>query len=1432
MTILLFPFFSLIVLFFLPQSSKAYTFGQFLIKDFETTDLTTEATSWSIYTPVCSSSSCPRTFTIPGNTCGLAQDIVYGGPNVLGPSESSTSGYYYEREYASMYVGIKYFAVEFDVWIFSSVTSATPDLTCWMLNDPPVDENIVRIGSECNVPTSMNGATVNFISQYHYYGWYSLPTTVLYGRATVIRIKSTSSKSSLLYSFGVRNLKIYKTESQFTIDPASFPCPSGTSWSGDGCFNCHSLCQSCYGTTNNQCGTCKTSNYNYNNGTCLLTCTAPFAQRSSSGSKYCEPTCPTSFYWAHNNSCTDTCPSPFTESTDVNNLKICSSPCIDLGQFIYPNKSCIADCLTPLLPKIEPSGSKSVKLCINPCLNLDDTPYLYPDGSCQQNCDFPLVIRINPEIKYCQSPCVLSTQSLYKNSTCFPQCSPPLEVANELGVTYCRNPCDRTPTTNYLFPNSSCYSSCPKPLLTWSMSGTDFCYNPCNSLTEYLYRNSSCSSKCDLPMVIVNEPKVQYCRNPCSIENNEFLFPNGSCITSCPPPLLERSVPGTLFCYNPCNPDTEFLYKNSSCSSKCDSPMLTISEPSVRYCKNPCDGTNDFLFPNKSCIAECPPPLLERSVPDTKFCYNPCNLDAEYLYQNSSCISKCDLPMLTVNEPSVQYCRNPCNGTDNFLYPNSSCIAECPKPLLIRSVPDTIYCYNPCDPDKEYLYKNSSCSSKCDSPLVIQIHPTVQYCRNPCDTEANNLFVYPNRTCMLSCPQPLSMRIVPDINYCYNPCDQKTQFLFENGTCISTCEPPLIIQEAPGVRYCRNPCYSTQEFLYPNSSCKSSCSFPLFNHSEPGINYCYNPCSHNKTFLQYNQSCQETCFTPLKIKSEPVANFCQLPCKNLDHYYFEITGECQPTCGFPYIAVDSSLPKLCLSSLSAEEKEKIADIADAADAADAVTDTGALVYNVISSGDSTAACIGSITKMLQYVKFMKIKFPEKVQLMLEQQNANANEGGFTSKMVADALNDFPRNRLPGKFQSYQTHSSFFVNFWPTFFNLSMILLVILIAAFIKYKTKPSSKIHGISQNVTEALKWNVTLTTFCGSLGDVMLFTALEFQSIHLDNFPAVLSLIVCLAVNTITFCVLFKILDVNNILRKSKQDTKKKVEQQLSSYKALFEYYKDSSYYQSIFLFIFIIRLLLFNSFIGYVYDYPLFQAIIFTLMNILMLLYLVIKKPMKKIVNLLQQIILELVLVPFNLCVLILAIMDKQGVEAIKQRENIGNVIIFINVAVPFITIALVVAKVVAIGIEFYQQRKAEKLNAGNKLKEFNVEAPRKQSDILDISKEVSHVQTDFSVSMHSKTPLENDNTQMLDISENIDSPELREEQNVIMNNSLLRPSRKRRIRMQISESEIQLHERSNTSLAGDLGFQDLGTENNAGELMMNRKGVKIRLKRKVGE
>ena len=341
-----------------------------MITDLETTTLsafTSESNDWDMSQVV--SSGAPRTFTIPPNSCDLAQDIVFGGPNILGSAGQSTSGKYYQTTYASMLLLGYRVGVQFDFWVFSNADISTVYLKVQINEDDAISgaQTITQLGSTCtnlnyNQPSS--GIMVNYVRKYRYVGWFSA-STLGFGTAIKLQIISQSPYPSSHYSIGVRNLKIYRTD-PVTIVPANFPCSKNFYWNTNDCYPCHSSCEACSGPSSTQCTVCRDAYFDYRDGsgTCPSDCDPPYDQSVISGKKFCDPVCPTDFYWEHNNSCTLTCDYPFTPSTHPGTtLKTCISGCT-AAQFLYPNQSCFATCLSPLKSTIE----STFKLCENPCL--------------------------------------------------------------------------------------------------------------------------------------------------------------------------------------------------------------------------------------------------------------------------------------------------------------------------------------------------------------------------------------------------------------------------------------------------------------------------------------------------------------------------------------------------------------------------------------------------------------------------------------------------------------------------------------------------------------------------------------------------------------------------------------------------------------------------------------------------------------------------------------------------------------------------------------------------------------------------------------------------------------------------------------------------------------------------------------------------------
>ena len=384
--------------------------------------------------------------------------------------------------------------------------------------------------------------------------------------------------------------------------------------------------------------------------------------------------------------------------------------------------------------------------------------------------------------------------------------------------------------------------------------------------------------------------------------------------------------------------------------------------------------------------------------------------------------------------------------------------------------------------------------------------------------------------------------------------------------------------------------------------------------------------------------------------------------------------------------------------LDAKEVEQVQEIAGAASTAGSVSDTGGVISSMLSPTDPTSMAMGSLTKMLQYIKYMEINFPPKVQVTFENQESNTSMNTKAKTMLSKYFIDRP---LPENFEYYKAHSSFIVNLWQSLLILAIIYAATMLLILIYNTTHIDSKVNKIAKKILPIVKWNVFLVVFCGTYGDIVFFSALEFQSINFDSFPSILSFAVCIGLNALAILIFIKIIQVNLSLRRKGTNN----ENGLEKYKAFFECYKTQSFNQQIYLAFYILRTSLFNVIIAYIHKNPLHQAILILLLNFSMVAYLVFKKPMKKRVNLLQHLTLEVILLVFNTCLLILAMADNAGNYSPDLRRKIGDIMMTINLIVPMVSMGFVVGKLLLILRELYLDYKSSKVRKLSELNKLNV-------------------------------------------------------------------------------------------------------------------------------
>jgi len=183
-----------------------------------------------------------------------------------------------------------------------------------------------------------------------------------------------------------------------------------------------------------------------------------------------------------------------------------------------------------------------------------------------------------------------------------------------------------------------------------------------------------------------------------------------------------------------------------------------------------------------------------------------------------------------------------------------------------------------------------------------------------------------------------------------------------------------------------------------------------------------------------------------------------------------------------------------------------------------------------------------------------------------------------------------------------------------------------------------------------------------------------------------------------------FIILKKYHKLRKNLWDEKEKKEKseefrnKYRSISVLWQDFKEKSIFTHSFLLVAVIRDVIFSLVLSLLYEYPLIQVIILVAMSALVIAHLVVFRPFEELKEAIQAYLCEVILLGVNVCVLILAISDKNGSIGSDGREMIGRVVMIMCLAFNFIPLAFFAFNVVLLIREtvrwFREQRSSHKV------------------------------------------------------------------------------------------------------------------------------------------
>jgi len=324
---------------------------------------------------------------------------------------------------------------------------------------------------------------------------------------------------------------------------------------------------------------------------------------------------------------------------------------------------------------------------------------------------------------------------------------------------------------------------------------------------------------------------------------------------------------------------------------------------------------------------------------------------------------------------------------------------------------------------------------------------------------------------------------------------------------------------------------------------------------------------------------------------------------------------------------------------------------------------------------------GISSKIFSNIKFLNISYSQELEEMMKSWNTNFISFGWEIEMSSEMEDKFVNQPSPYVFEKHEVPLSFFVNFWSSLITLIVVTVIYFSSYILQWISVKAQNKYLPSKIIitTKIMIQNYLWAQLYEIYGDVVFFSLLEWRSIVFSEGLSGLSFafsIMLLLIMLLSFVFYFNILFKYKKVKE--QSTNSANENVLNDFiklhegnQVFFREFKDDSISQHAFLFFLTLKDIIYSLIITVLFDHPLTQTILILILNLVMCLYLVIKRPFRNILDEIQQLAYEVMILIVSICVLIMAVLDHRSSLALNERIDMGRVIIIINICFNFITI-----------------------------------------------------------------------------------------------------------------------------------------------------------------
>ena len=399
--------------------------------------------------------------------------------------------------------------------------------------------------------------------------------------------------------------------------------------------------------------------------------------------------------------------------------------------------------------------------------------------------------------------------------------------------------------------------------------------------------------------------------------------------------------------------------------------------------------------------------------------------------------------------------------------------------------------------------------------------------------------------------------------------------------------------------------------------------------------------------LQYNadKSCQ-TCETGYVLENS-VCEQCPSHCSSC------LTSTSCQTCETGYIL--SASGSECIlppppSSSPSEPKEEESGV---------ISTVVSFAGSAICVGRSLFLTTGLISKIIQYTRYLDLIVSNELKQIYQDWNTELFSLGFPDSL-SHSLNF---KELPFVYARYDMDSAFLANFWSNLLVFGGGFLIFVISKALKVSLKSKEgKLYGLLRKVL-AGSLNFMIVQIYGCVDDIVFYFVLDARTNRFNSHSSRVSLFLGA---TFGLCggglILFNLWIVSKY-----QEAKKKGSVMLEDFNKrnhdwglLYSDFNDDNFLSHSFLAFLIARNSLASLTIATLFEYPVLQTTLLTIMDVLMIIFLLIKKPFKGLQDTISQGFFEVVALTVHICTLILSIQEGSSE---KDMIRLSKIVIYLN-------------------------------------------------------------------------------------------------------------------------------------------------------------------------